>query len=85
MLPSAAGYSGVTCQTNIDECASAPCVNGVCADAVDVYICTCTAGWSGANCAVDVDECASLPCQNGVELLPHSPDPALNTACGAGY
>jgi hypothetical protein len=59
------GYSGVFCQTNIDECASTPCQNsGTCVDAVNNYACTCAAGYSGVLCQTDVNECASSPCQN---------------------
>eukprot|EP01048_Picozoa_sp_COSAG05_P016782 COSAG05_NODE_2207_length_3397_cov_6.909642_1_plen_776_part_01 len=62
----AAGYSGVNCATNIDDCASGPCANsGTCTDGVDSYSCACAAGYSGTNCTNDMDECASNPCQNG--------------------
>ena len=62
----AAGYSGVNCATNIDECAAGPCANsGTCTDGVDSYSCACAAGYSGTNCTHDMDECASNPCQNG--------------------
>ena len=33
------GLSGEICQENIDECRSAPCVNGTCADDVKGYTC----------------------------------------------
>ena len=35
---------------NIDECASTPCNNGVCADAVNGYTCTCNGGYTGTFC-----------------------------------
>jgi len=35
------GYSGLSCQTNINECASAPCTNGLtCTDGVNSYVCS---------------------------------------------
>ena len=35
------GFSGVNCQTDINECASAPCMNGgTCTDRVNGYNCT---------------------------------------------
>lgn len=45
-----AGYTGVHCETDIDECASAPCVNGTCVDGVNRYTCECQEGWAGTNC-----------------------------------
>ena len=35
------GYSGDYCNTNINECSSNPCVNGVCEDGIAEYTCTC--------------------------------------------
>jgi E3 ubiquitin-protein ligase HERC3 len=47
----AAGYSGNTCATNIDECSPNPCQNdGTCADGVDGFTCTCAAGYAGETC-----------------------------------
>jgi len=69
----APGFSGVNCQFSIDECASAPCVNGAtCTDGPDSYSCACVAGYSGVNCQTQIDECASSPCPGSctcVDLL----------------
>ena len=35
---------------NIDECATNPCVHGVCSDGVASYTCTCDQGYEGDNC-----------------------------------
>ena len=59
------GFSGETCQVNVDECASEPCLNGAtCTDGRDSFSCTCREGYGGRYCEVDVDECASAPCVN---------------------
>ncbi len=38
--------------SEIDECASTPCVNGLCQDQLNGYICFCFPGWTGTNCDV---------------------------------
>lgn len=65
-----AGYSGSTCQHNINECASNPCINGKCTDRVNAYECTCNTGYAGTNCNAQVDNCniPSYPCsQEGTD------------------
>ena len=57
------GYSGDTCDTDINECMPNPCLNnGTCQDQVNNYSCVCANEWSGRNCG----EC-SLTCTNGVQ------------------
>jgi hypothetical protein len=51
-----AGFSGLLCQTQIDECASDPCINGgTCQDLVDGFNCSCPDGYSGSTCQTTVD------------------------------
>ena len=46
-----AGYTGVTCETDIDECQSSPCQNdGTCFELLDEYECRCAPSYSGINC-----------------------------------
>ena len=45
-----AGFTGMNCETSIDNCASNPCVNGTCTDLVNGYSCTCQPGYTGTNC-----------------------------------
>ncbi|KAG7279659.1 hypothetical protein CRUP_025762 [Coryphaenoides rupestris] len=52
------GWAGTTCNQNIDECASGPCLNGgTCTDGVNRFTCTCTAQWTGALCQTQQQEC----------------------------
>jgi|GEM_PF-559780 len=61
-----AGYSGTSCETNDDDCAPNPCLNGgVCTDGVDGYSCACPAGFEGTQCETNIDDCAPNPCLNG--------------------
>ncbi|KAK2177232.1 hypothetical protein NP493_612g02026 [Ridgeia piscesae] len=60
-----AGYEGVNCDVDIDECASSPCMANSttnCTDLVDAFQCHCEPGYNGTVCEIDIDECASSPC-----------------------
>ena len=49
----------MTCATNTDDCAAAPCLNGAtCVDGLASFTCQCPAGYEGEVCT-DVDECAA--------------------------
>jgi hypothetical protein len=80
----AAGYSGPTCATNINECAPNPCLNGgTCADLVNAYSCTCAAGYSGPTCATNINECAPSPCLNGGTCIDGVN--AFSCTCATGF
>lgn len=57
-----AGWSGESCEIDIDECEISPCQNGgTCVDKVNAYICSCPSGYSGANCEMkDVNSSESI-------------------------
>ena len=61
-----AGFSGKTCQHNINECLSSPCQNSAtCQDGINMYTCTCVPGFTGQQCEVNIDKCSSSPCNKG--------------------
>ena len=61
-----AGFAGVNCEFNLDECLSEPCRNdGACTDGNNSFTCECAPGWMGPTCEL-VDRCiADNPCANG--------------------
>lgn len=61
------GYTGNRCQTNIDDCAAMPCLNGgMCLDRVASYECDCSGtGYTGDTCETQIQNCAQSPCDNG--------------------
>ncbi|XP_053714419.1 cubilin isoform X1 [Synchiropus splendidus] len=53
-----AGWQGVNCDQNINECQSNPCQNGgTCTDAVNGFTCACTSQWTGPLCQTAQQEC----------------------------
>lgn len=60
-----AGYTGPSCETNINDCASNPCQRGVCIDGDNEFRCQCHAGYTGSLCNFQINECESNPCQFG--------------------
>uniref|UniRef100_A0A8C4HQJ2 Delta-like protein n=1 Tax=Dicentrarchus labrax TaxID=13489 RepID=A0A8C4HQJ2_DICLA len=59
------GFTGTYCHENINDCESAPCLNGgTCIDKVSQYQCICADGWDGPTCQNNIDDCSSAPCQN---------------------
>lgn len=57
--------TGATCEVQIDECQSQPCLNGgSCHDYISGFTCTCLSGFQGHRCEINTDECQEQPCQN---------------------
>ena len=48
------------CFSDIDECASDPCLNGgTCSDLVNSFVCNCPPGYSGVLCDVGMSTVAN--------------------------
>ncbi|XP_062587591.1 neurogenic locus notch homolog protein 2-like, partial [Saccostrea cucullata] len=62
----ASGYTGRSCEDEVNMCESSPCQNhGTCSKNGNGYRCYCAFGFSGRHCEVNIDDCAPNPCRNG--------------------
>ncbi|XP_021365829.1 sushi, von Willebrand factor type A, EGF and pentraxin domain-containing protein 1-like [Mizuhopecten yessoensis] len=60
------GYTGDTCDIEINECDAGPCLyNSTCQDLVDGFLCLCQPTYTGERCETRVSLCDSSPCENG--------------------
>lgn len=60
------GYTGDSCEQDIDECLSSPCKNGgSCQNLENNYECTCMEGFEGKDCSININECEKNPCAAG--------------------
>ena len=67
------GYSGDTCDQEIDECEVRPCQhNSTCSNLINDYSCLCWDGYTGKNCSEDIRECSTDPCQNNATCYERS-------------
>ena len=79
------GFYGVSCGTEVDACASAPCAHDVACAPIDSgsFSCHCPRGFYGQLCEDDENECASAPCSAGSECVDGVD--AYTCSCVPGY
>ena len=64
------GFTGDSCNVNIDDCAGVNCTgNGLCKDGINSYTCVCMPGFTGENCETDIDDCLYVECGKNRQCL----------------
>ncbi|XP_053374815.1 uncharacterized protein LOC128547113 [Mercenaria mercenaria] len=62
-----AGYTGLVCETDIDDCSTNPCKNeATCVDKVNSYTCYCVTGYTGRDCETKSCLCVHGQCHSGL-------------------
>ena len=69
--------------TDTDDCNQDPCVNGICEDQVNGYLCVCDAGYNDTDCDNDINDCSPNPCPNGGTCTDDVD--SFNCTCADGY
>ena len=95
-----AGWKGLDCTVDADECVSSPCEHGgICTDSSDcvdqgdcavrinAFLCTCSDDWTGDTCQVNVAcNAEAHPCNNHGDCAPGSePAELFECSCFAGW
>ncbi|KAK3755691.1 hypothetical protein QZH41_008932 [Actinostola sp. cb2023] len=76
------GFSGDKCETNINDCVSVNCGNGICIDGINNYTCRCDVGFKGSLCNQKI--CIKQWCFAGVKCT-DTPSGISCGPCPAGF
>ncbi|CAL1534930.1 unnamed protein product, partial [Lymnaea stagnalis] len=81
------GFTGDSCETDIDSCLSMPCKNnGSCIDLKgDVFTCMCRPGFTGNLCDVRVSRCSPSDCTPPAHCVDDYLNNQLSCVCQEGY
>ncbi|XP_030754149.1 protein slit-like, partial [Sitophilus oryzae] len=80
------GFSGLRCETNIDDCVNNKCDNNAtCVDLVNSYECKCLNGFMGEYCERKIPFCTEQynPCENNARCVDH--DSYYTCECLPGF
>jgi len=85
-------YTGIYCQTIVDECASNPCMNGgSCFREHGTqgpgwgHTCFCIDGFGGLSCQTDLGPCGQNRCLNGGTCVADAGPLGYNCTCADGF
>ena len=80
-----AGFTGDSCDIDIDDCTPNPCGFGTCTDLINDYKCACPEGFTDRNCSniITSNYCDTNPCQNNGSCTDGNDD--YTCTCLSGY
>ena len=65
------GFTALHCETNINDCASEPCAEGICVDGINQFTCNCSgSGFFGTRCQRKLGVCSEESCQEQEICVP---------------
>ena len=82
------GFSGLRCETNIDDCVGHKCENnGTCIDRIESYVCHCRPGYDGEYCETRIQWCDKRhnPCKNGGQCVTMGDNTHYQCMCQKGW
>lgn len=77
------GYTGESCQFDINDCEDIDCHDGECIDKVNGFTCDCEIGFTGDLCQYNIDDCSNISCSNNGECADGVD--SFNCVCEPGF